>query len=278
MQKALGTPRTRFWFRPNSPLCSLITLNYSTTANLPALPRLPIQKASPDVDLLVRFIREASSPGWSNYGCSHLHCSVLKHGLASHAYVSSSLLHSYVGIGSLEDARKLLDEIPDPDVVLWNALISGNLVSWNAMISGFGHNACSHCKAPLDTAIWFFKSMVNDYGIEPTVEHCCSIIRVMGQSGELWRAVKLIYRLGFGSCGSVWRALLGACACSAQDLKVAEVAAGKVIELSGDEDYVYVALSNIYGFLGKWSDKGDIRRLMRLREVQKGAGSSWIQV
>ncbi|KAK9274689.1 hypothetical protein L1049_021940 [Liquidambar formosana] len=119
--------------------------------------------------------------------------------------------------------------------------------------------------------------MIKDYGIEPTVEHCCSMIRLMGQRGELWRAEKIIYELGFGSCGLVWRALLGACgACG--DLKVAEVAAAKVLQLEGDNEFVYVMMSNINACYGKWGDVKVVRDLMRERGVRKEAGCSWIEV
>lgn len=82
-------------------------------------------------------------------------------------------------------------------------------------------------------------------------EHCCCMIRLMGQIGEVWRAGKMIYNLECGSYKLVWRALLGACvACG--DLKVAEVAAAKVIELEGDNEFVNVMLSNLYACYERW--------------------------
>ncbi|KAJ0937553.1 hypothetical protein HanRHA438_Chr03g0143411 [Helianthus annuus] len=53
--------------------------------------------------------------------------------------------------------------------------------------------------------------MIHDYQIDPTVEHCSCMIRLMGHEGEVWRAEGMIKRLGFESCGGVWRALLAAC-------------------------------------------------------------------
>ena len=47
--------------------------------------------------------------------------------------------------------------------------------------------------------------MIEEYGIEPTLEQCCSMIRLMGQRGVVES------RHGFGECRSDWRALLGAC-------------------------------------------------------------------
>uniref|UniRef100_A0A803LIU7 DYW domain-containing protein n=1 Tax=Chenopodium quinoa TaxID=63459 RepID=A0A803LIU7_CHEQI len=78
--------------------------------------------------------------------------------------VQSSLVHMYVKCGRLIIARKVLDEIPEPDVVTFSAMIAGyarngdvgmakrlfgdmgklglepNLVSWNGLIAGFNQS------------------------------------------------------------------------------------------------------------------------------------------
>ncbi|XP_021737073.1 pentatricopeptide repeat-containing protein At1g20230-like [Chenopodium quinoa] len=78
--------------------------------------------------------------------------------------VQSSLVHMYVKCGRLSIARKVLDEIPEPDVVTFSAMIAGyarngdvgmakrlfgdmgklglepNLVSWNGLIAGFNQS------------------------------------------------------------------------------------------------------------------------------------------
>lgn len=75
----------------------------------------------------------------------------------------------------------------------------------------------------------------------------------------------------------VWRALLGACGVCG-DIKVAEVAAAKVIELEGDNKFVFVMMSNIYACNGKWGDVSEVRRLMREKRVKKEIGYSLIEV
>ncbi|KAF8409225.1 hypothetical protein HHK36_005299 [Tetracentron sinense] len=103
------------------------------------------------------------------------------------------------------------------------------------------------------------------------------MIHLMGQKEEIRRVERMIHEMGFGSCGLVWRTLLGACgACG--DLRVAEVAAAKVIELEGNDEFVDVLLSNIYASHGKWGDVSLIRGFMRKRGLRKEAGCSWIEV
>ncbi|KDP39877.1 hypothetical protein JCGZ_03408 [Jatropha curcas] len=137
--------------------------------------------------------------------------------------------------------------------------------------------ACSNTEVPLQRAIEYFESMINDYGIEPTIEHCCSMVRLMGERGEVWQAKRMIYELAFGSCGVVWRALLGACG-ACRDLKVANIAAAKVIQLEGDDDYVYIMMSNIYASYAKWRDVSKVRKILKERGVRKEVGCSWIEV
>lgn len=226
-----------------------------------------------------------------------IHCCTIKACLDTSIVVGSSLIDMYSKCGQVNIAESIFQSLSEK-----------NLVTWNAMLTGFAHNgnsskvinlfeqlkmerhiipdeitflnvlsACSHNGMPLEITIQYLESMIKDCGIEPTVEHCCSMIRLMGQKGEVRRAKRMVCELGFGACGMVWRALLGACeAC--RDLKVAKIAAAKVIELEGDNDYAYVVISNISAYYGKWEDVKAIRKLMKERGMRKGAGYSWIEV
>ncbi|KAL2348162.1 hypothetical protein Fmac_002162 [Flemingia macrophylla] len=224
-----------------------------------------------------------------------IHCCAIKCGLDASVVVGSALIDMYSKCGQVKDAEPVFLALPNK-----------NLVSWNAMISGYACNggsaqvihlfellkmdrdmhpdcitflnllsACSHNQIPLEVAIRYFESMIHEYKIAPSVEHCCSMIRLMGQKGELWRAERMIHELGFESFGVVWRALLGACGTKA-DLQVAETAAAKAIELESDEDYVYVMMSNMYASFGRWEDANVTRSLMSTKRVRKEAGSSLI--
>ncbi|XP_022732458.1 putative pentatricopeptide repeat-containing protein At5g47460 [Durio zibethinus] len=225
------------------------------------------------------------------------HCCTIKCGLDASIVVGSALIDMYSKCGLVKNAESMFQSLPKK-----------NLVTWNAMMSGYAHNgdsmkviqlfeqlktekdlkpdwvtflnvlaAGSHNEIPLQEMYQHFESMINDYGIKPTVEHCCSMIRLMGQGGEIWRAARMIYELGFGSRGVVWKALLGACGVC-KDLKVAMIAAAKIIELEGYNDYVYVMMSNIFAHYQKWTEVSLMRRLMTNKRVIKEAGCSWIEM
>ncbi|KAI3995539.1 hypothetical protein MKX01_023284, partial [Papaver californicum] len=57
--------------------------------------------------------------GMSLHGCN------VKCGTDCDSYAVNSLLTMYVKCGSIELARKLIDEIPHKGLISWNAMISG---------------------------------------------------------------------------------------------------------------------------------------------------------
>ena len=226
---------------------------------------------------------------------SSIHCCITKRGLDTSTVVGSALIDMYSKCGHVNYAEMIFQSLPKK-----------NLVSWNAMISGLARNgktmevihlfeklktmkdvkpdsitflslllSCSDNQVPLETTMQYFKSMIEDFGIKPTVEHCCTMVRLMGQRGDVYRSKKLIHELGFDSNGSVWRALLGACAVW-KDLKLAKVAAAKVIELGAADDYVHVMMSNILASHGRWRDVREVREVMRKKGVRKETGYSWL--
>ncbi|XP_019445053.1 PREDICTED: putative pentatricopeptide repeat-containing protein At5g47460 [Lupinus angustifolius] len=225
-----------------------------------------------------------------------IHSCTVKCGFDSSVVVGSALVDMYSKCGQVKNAESIFHALPNRNLVSWNAMISGYARSGDfaQVIQLFESlkierdinpdditflnllSVCSHDQVPFEVANHYFESMINDHGIAPSIEHCCSMIRLMGQKGELRRAERMIHELGFESYGVVWRALLGACG-TQRDLQVAEVAAAKVIELEKNEDYVYVKLSNMYASVGRWEDVSVIRGLMSKKQVRKEAGCSWIE-
>ncbi|KAK8690850.1 hypothetical protein V6N13_074376 [Hibiscus sabdariffa] len=64
----------------------------------------------------------------ANYGSlsagTQLHCQALIHGLDTHLFVGTTLISFYGECGSVYFAKKLFDEMREPNVVAWNAVIT----------------------------------------------------------------------------------------------------------------------------------------------------------
>nr|XP_043625876.1 putative pentatricopeptide repeat-containing protein At1g68930 [Erigeron canadensis] len=113
-----------------------------------------------------------SFPAISNYYCSllklycethnqfqvkKLHCYIIKTLFDTETFLLNNLISSYCKLGNINYARKVFDEIPQPNLFSWNNILSaysksGNLlemekilnimprrdgVSWNSVISGY---------------------------------------------------------------------------------------------------------------------------------------------
>ncbi|CAI0449800.1 unnamed protein product [Linum tenue] len=141
----------------------------------------------------------------------------------------NTLLHMYVKCGRLTDARRVFDQMPDPNVASWNTVIAGladngsiseALELFQEMIkSGVEPNevtflgllaACRHAGLVEDG--WrLFRSMISDHGLEPQVEHYYCMVELLGQAGLLEEARKLITEMPLRPNKTIWSSLLAAC-------------------------------------------------------------------
>lgn len=96
---------------------------------------------------------------------SSLHGLILKLGPTGQLFVSSGLIKVYSKCDRIEDARKMFDEMPERDGVVWNS-----------MISGCSQNGLNEEAVELFSGlIWEFrrwKRFVNDFTLASTLKAC----------------------------------------------------------------------------------------------------------
>lgn len=111
---------------------------------------------SPDKYTFTFALKACAAFGGAEEG-KQIHGFVLKVGIGDDLYVGNTLIHLYGKSGDFDNARNVLDKMPQRDVVSWNALLSAytemglvklarrlfdemeerNVESWNFMISGY---------------------------------------------------------------------------------------------------------------------------------------------
>ncbi|XP_048326552.2 putative pentatricopeptide repeat-containing protein At5g13230, mitochondrial [Ziziphus jujuba] len=209
--------------------------------------------------------------------------------------VGNAIINMYAKCGSIKDARLVFDKLNKRDEVSWNAIISGysmhglgveaikvfemmqktnckpNKLTFVGVLSG-----CSNAGL-LDQGQAYFNSMAQDYGIEPSIEHYSCMIWLLGRSGHLDKAVKLIEEIPNEPSIMAWRALLGACVVH-NNVELGRFSAERLLEMEPQDDATHVLLSNIYASARRWENVAFVRKNMKKKGVKKEPGLSWIEI
>ncbi|XP_059313280.1 pentatricopeptide repeat-containing protein At1g09190 [Lycium ferocissimum] len=127
-----------------------------------------------------------------------VHKHVLSLGFERFGSIRVGVVELYSGCGRINDAKKMFDEMPQRDVILWNLMIKGysqtgnvdmgfllfremgerTVVSWNLMISSLAQNGREK------DALELFHEMRNSE-FEPDEATVVTVLPVCGQLGEL---------------------------------------------------------------------------------------------
>lgn len=220
-----------------------------------------------------------------------LHACSVKKGFDSDLLVSSSLVTMYSKCGSIDDSRKIFDQIDRPDLVTWTAMIDGyaqhgygmealkiyemmrekgiepDSVTFTGILS-----ACSH-SGLVEEGYSHLNSMTKDYGIEPKAHHYACIVDLLSRSGRLEEAERFISSMPIKPDSLIWGTLLGACRVHG-NLELGKLATEKVLELEPCDSGAYVSLSNIFADMGNWEEVMKIRNLMKGVDIKKEPGWS----
>ncbi|KAK8537248.1 hypothetical protein V6N13_042184 [Hibiscus sabdariffa] len=225
---------------------------------------------------------------------TQIHSLTVKTNYAENTIVHNALIDMYSKCGRIRDAHLVFDMMNERDEVSWNTMISGYSMHGLGMEAlkifqmmkdrGYKPNtltfvgvlsACSN-SGLLDQGQAYFSSMLQEYGIEPCIEHYSCMVWLLGRSGHLDKALKLIEKIPFKPSVMVWRALLGACVIH-NNVELGRMSAERILEMESQDDATHVLLSNIYATARKWDNVTAIRQSMRKKGMKKEPGLSWIE-
>ncbi|CAL9108088.1 unnamed protein product, partial [Musa textilis] len=191
--------------------------------------------------------------------------------------VKNALIDMYSKCGDIQRAFEVFQGLARKDVISWTVMISGlalngypkealNLFSEMELSDEAMPNeitflgvltACSH-GGLVDKGYHYFNKMVHCYGLMPQIEHYGCIVDLLGRANLLEEAKKFIKEMPIKPDVVIWRSLLFACR-GKGNVKLAEYAAERILELEPRRCAGHVLLSNIYAVSSRWSDVNKVR-------------------
>lgn len=249
----------------------------------------------PDFVMMLMSIQACSNLSSLHLG-QIIHGYLTRTGLVCDIFVQNSLIDFYAKSGRLDFSRKIFDEMNQKDLGSWNSMIAaygmnGNGTSALTIYSELKESrayqpneitfvnilsACAH--AGLVKIGFDIFNQMNNYDVEPSMEHFACMVDLLGRSGKLEEAQDFIEKMPLKAGPDVWGALLGACSLFG-NVAIAE-RAGKALSVLEPKSKVWrVALSNIYANAGRWEDVANLRAEMRRsEEMRKEGGWSSVEV
>ncbi|CAO2207677.1 unnamed protein product [Urochloa humidicola] len=226
---------------------------------------------------------------------TQLHSYFTKSGHLSNVFSGSALLDMYAKCGSLDEALRTFDEMPEKNSITWNAIISAYALYGEAknaigMFESMLHcglypdsvtflsvlAACSHNGLP-EECMKYFDLMKYYYGMPPWKGHYSCVIDTLGRAGYFDKVQKVLDEMPFEDDPIIWNSILHSCRIHGnQDL--ATTAAEKLFTMEPTDATPYVILSNIYAKAGHWEDAARVKKIMRDRGVRKESGNSWVEI
>ncbi|XP_050369460.1 pentatricopeptide repeat-containing protein At2g27610-like [Argentina anserina] len=249
----------------------------------------------PDKFTLSSIIAACAAPSATVDLGKQFHAYSIKLGLNNELSPSNALVTMYANMGNLESANEVFKRQGERNVISWSSMISGyaqygqgnkalelfeEMRRQNLEVNGITFlvviSACAHA-CLVDEGKRYFDMMVQDYHINPTMEHYTCMVGLYSRAGNFEMAMDLINNMPFSADANVWRAILGACPVYL-NLELAKFSAEKIISLQPKDSFAYSTLANIYAAAGNWQERDEVVRLAKERKVQRLPGFSWIEV
>ncbi|XP_038720016.1 pentatricopeptide repeat-containing protein At4g14850 isoform X2 [Tripterygium wilfordii] len=219
-----------------------------------------------------------------------VHSLAVKACVDDNIYVGSALVDMYGKCGSIEDAERAFHEMPERNLVTWNAMMGGYshqghsdtaLALFEEMTGSYrvppSHvtlvcvlSACTRAGA-VKQGMEIFESMRERYGIEASAEHYACIVDLLGRAGMVERAYEFIKKMPISPTISVWGALLNACKVYGKP-ELGTIAAHKLFELDPKDSGNHVLLSNLLAASGRL-----LMQVGRSDPSEKGDEGCWDQ-
>ncbi|CAL8139403.1 unnamed protein product [Prunus armeniaca] len=238
----------------------------------------------------------ANLDGWGSlYWGKQIHGYVIRKEIELTAFLGTALIDLYGKMGYVSSAANVFKKMVVTEVCTWNAMISAlslngkvrealdlfekmkrerlqpTAVTFVAVLT-----ACGRGKL-VNFGLELFRSMSNDFGVEPIMEHYGCVVDLLGRAGLFLEATELIKSMPFEPDASVLGALLGSCNIHGTAGLGNEVGQ-KLLELQPQHCGRYVVLSSINAGTERWDRAAAVRQAMVHAGIRKIPAYSVIDV
>ncbi|KAL3644179.1 hypothetical protein CASFOL_012111 [Castilleja foliolosa] len=209
--------------------------------------------------------------------------------------VENALINMYAKSGSLSSAYAIFERMRDRNLVSWNSIIAAFTYHGLAekAIESFAEmmrmglkpdyvtfleilTACNH-SGLVNEGETIFNSMVVVYGINPSVEHICCLVDLLGRAGRVNEAEEYMHKYSSGDDLVVLGSLLSARRLHG-GVSGGEEIANQLLALDPITTSPYVLLSNLYASNRNWDGVFGVRMMQQINGLKKEAGRSVIEV
>lgn len=217
-----------------------------------------------------------------------------KIGLDTDVVIGNTLIDMYANCGSLKEAYKVFDKLPNPDAASWGAIISAHTQHGNFELVrqcfqdmqkqglkpiGMTHTsilaACSHM-AQMEDGYNHFENLRDNPGTAPSTEHINCMVDLLGHSGCLNEAEAILQTMPTPPDMTGWMSLLIACRMHGS-VKLGRKCFEEATQLDPSIASGYVLMSNIYADAQLWGDAHKVQGLRTCVGALKKVGRAWFE-
>ncbi|KAI5065835.1 hypothetical protein GOP47_0018459 [Adiantum capillus-veneris] len=205
-----------------------------------------------------------------------IHELLLVGGVQPDVVLGTAIVNFYGKCGSVEDAQRIFERMPQRNVAAWNSIIAtfchiGDIdkactlfvqmqddgirpdeITFLTIVSSFSHAGL------VDEALNYFLLMAGDNSLVPTVEHYNCLIDLFGRAGCLDKVEDMLAQVSFKPDLHSWMSLLSACRVHV-DVKRGEGVVKSLSRLELTNRAPQVLMSNIYAAAGRFEAAALVR-------------------
>ncbi|XP_074268646.1 pentatricopeptide repeat-containing protein At5g15300 [Silene latifolia] len=224
-----------------------------------------------------------------------IHGSILEMGPKElNIILGNALVDMYAKCGKIGVALQVFQSMKEKDISSWNSILGGlashgyateavelfqqmkgekiwcDGITFIAVLT-----ACSHT-GNVEQGRNYFKLMMDEYGIEPSIQHYGCMVDMLSRAGLVSEAFEFVKNMKMEPNAIIWRTLLGACKVNG-DMGLGLMAYKELLERKRDQSGDYVLFSSISASVSKWDAVENVRNLMDDTGVRKECGCSHIE-